>query len=186
MDTCGKCGGEGRIQPIPRHQVRKELMGGMHVELMDVVNALVCQKCGTTIRVDIPDMPGLIAAVSVARATRALKLNGDEIRFLRKAMDKSAKEMAQDLRVSDETVSRWENGHLLMGEPVERIFRWTVCTTLEDRAPGVDWEPEEVLTRMNILPVSSQPLVMHFQHGKKRKGAKRRQQWQEERPRKVA
>lgn len=172
METCAKCGVTGRMQPMPRYQIKKELMGGMHIELVGVVNVLACERCGTTLRVDIPDMPGLIAAVCVARAAKEqLRLSGPEIRFLRKTMGKSAKELAQELRVSDETVSRWENGHLLMGDPVERIFRWTVCDALGDKAPKIDWDHDEILKKMNIVSVSARPLVMYFERpGKKQKG----------------
>ena len=174
MDTCGKCGGEGRMQPINRYQIQKELMGNMRVELVGVVNALVCKECGATMRTDIPDMSGLVAAVSVARAAKEpVKLNGPEIRFLRKAMGKSAKDLAEELRVTEETVSRWENGHLVMGEPAERIFRWTVADTLDGLVPGIDWEPDEILKKMNIVSVSAEPLVMYFHRpGQKRRGRK--------------
>ena len=183
MDKCAKCGGEGRMQPIDRYQPRKELMGGMQIELVNVVTALVCEKCGTTLRADIPDMPGLIAAVSVARAAKQpLKLSGPEIRFLRKAIGKSAKELAEDLRVTDETVSRWENGHLLMGEHIERIFRWTVCDELGDRT-AIEWDHDEVLKKMNIVSVSARPLVMYFNRpepDQKRRGRAQPQRYVEE------
>ena len=175
MKTCGKCGGAGHMQSIPRYQVRKELMGSMQVELIDVVHELVCKKCKTVLRTDIPDMPGLIAAVCVTRAKEALKLNGQEIRFLRKAIGVNAKELAQDLNVSEETVSRWENGHLVIGGSVERILRWKVCKALEEKAPAIEWDDDEILTRMNLASVSAQPLVMYFQRGP----FKRKEQWRE-------
>lgn len=175
MKTCGKCGGEGRMQPVPRYQVRKELMGGMHVELIDVVQALVCGKCRTELRTDIPDMPGLVAAVSVARAKEPLKLGGQEIRFLRKSVGLTAKELASDLDVSDETVSRWENGHLAIGNSVERILRWKVCNALGDKAPAIGWDDDEILTRMEIVSVSSEPVALAFNRGP----YKRRERWQE-------
>lgn len=175
MKLCGKCGGEGRTHLIPRYEAKKELMGGMRVELVNAVQQVVCEQCATVMRTDIPDMPGLVAAVAVGRSKEGLKLNGEEIRFLRKVMGKTGKELAQELRVSDETVSRWENGHLLMGEPVERIFRWKVCKALEDKAPGVVWDDNEILTRMNIVSVRAHPLVMTFH----RLALKRREQWRE-------
>jgi len=175
MKTCEKCGGEGRMQLIPRYQARKELMGGMSIELVDVVHALICEKCGTVLRTDIPDMPGLIAAVSVGRSKEPLKLNGQEIRFLRKAIGLTARELARDLDVSEETVSRWENGHLAIGNPIERILRWKVCRALEERAPAIKWDDDEILTGMNIVPVSVQPLVMAFSRGP----FKRRERWRE-------
>ena len=165
MKTCGKCGGELRMQPIPRYQARTELMGGMHVELIDVVQALVCKKCGTVLRTDIPDMPGLVAAVAVSRAKEPIKLSGQEIRFLRKAVGLTAKELASDLDVSEETVSRWENGHLAIGNSVERILRWKVCKALQDKAPAIEWDDNEILTTMQIMPVSAEPLVISLNRG---------------------
>lgn len=175
MATCGKCGGEGRMQPMPRYQVRKELLGGMQVDLIGVVQALVCARCGTVLRTDIPDMPGLVAAVSIGRAKEAVKLNGQEIRFLRKALGLTAKELASDLDVSEETVSRWENGHLAIGNSVERILRWKVCKTLHERAPAIHWDDDEILTRMAIVPVSTEQLVLTFNRGP----YKRRERWRE-------
>jgi len=175
MKTCGKCGGELRMRPIPRYQVRKEMMGGMHVELIDVIQALICKKCETASRIDIPDMPGLVAAVAVSRAKEPLKLNGQEIRFLRKAVGLTAKELASDLDVSEETVSRWENGHLAIGNSVERILRWKVCKALQDKAPAIAWDDDEILTRMEIIPVSTEPLVITLNRAPYR----RRDHWRE-------
>jgi DNA-binding XRE family transcriptional regulator len=127
------------------------------------------------LRTDIPDMPGLVAAVSVARAKEPTKLNGREIRFLRKAIGFTAKELASDLDVSEETVSRWENGHLAIGNSVERILRWKVCKALEEKAPAIHWDDDEIVTRMEIVPVSTRPPVMAFNRGP----FKRRERWRE-------
>ena len=173
MKTCGKCGGTVHMQPSPRYQVKKELVGGMHVDLFQVVHEVTCTQCGAVWRSDIPDLPGLIAAVCITRAKEPLKLNDQEIRFLRKAIGFTARQLAKNLDVSDETVSRWENGHLAIGNSVERIFRWTVCKLLEERAPAIDWEDDEILTRMEISSVGVRPPKMAFQRGPFR----RREQW---------
>lgn len=175
MKTCGKCGGELRMQPVARYQVRKEMVGGMQVKLIDVVQELECKKCGAVSRTDIPDMSGLVAAVAVSRAKEPLKLNGREIRFLRKVVGLTAKELARDLDVSEETVSRWENEHLAIGNSVERILRWKVCKALQGRAPAIEWDDDEILTRMQITPVSTEPLVITLNRGPYR----RRDHWRE-------
>jgi DNA-binding XRE family transcriptional regulator len=181
MKTCGKCGGEGRIQPIQRYEAKKELMGGMQVVLMDVVRQLICDKCGAVLRTDIPDVPGLIAAVCVARAKENLKLKGEEIRFLRKTAGWTAAKLAQELNTADETVSRWENGAMIIGDPNERILRWKICRALEQKAPGIIWNDNELLS-LKITPFKTRPLVMAFH----RPVVKRREQWRERDEQKAA
>jgi len=162
MKTCGKCGGEARMQPISRYQVRKELVGGMHVELIDVVHNLVCESCGVVLRTDIPNLPGLIAAVAIGRSKADRKLSGQEIRFLRKALDETGKELAEHLDVTEETVSRWENDRLAISNSVERMLRLRVCKVLRQKAPAMDWNDDEILYRLKIIPVSAKPLAMTF------------------------
>jgi DNA-binding XRE family transcriptional regulator len=150
------------MQPISRYQVRKELVGGMHVELIDVVHNLVCETCGTVLRTDIPNLPGLIAAVAIGRSKADRKLSGQEIRFLRKALDETAKELAEHLDVTEETVSRWENDRLAISNSVERMLRLRVCKVLRQKAPAMDWNDDQILYRLKIIPVGAKPLVMTF------------------------
>lgn len=162
------------MQPIPRYQLKKELVGGMHVELIDAAGGLVCAACGDVMRVDIPDRPGLLTAVAVARCKEHLKLNGQEIKFLRKAMGFTASELAAKNKVSEETISRWENDRLTINSHAERILRWRVCQVLGEKAPAIQWGDDEILS-MNIEAVSAQPLVMMFH----RVPFRRRDQWRE-------
>ncbi len=158
MKTCGKCGGETRIQPIPRYQVKKELVAGMHVEVFDAVTTLVCDKCGV-LRTEIPNLPGLMAAVAVMRSNTERKLSGQEIRFMRKTMEKTAKELAAKLDTTEETVSRWENDKLVISNPFERMLRVHVCRELGDRT-SVEWNDDDILYRLKINPVAKQPELM--------------------------
>lgn len=177
MKKCGKCGREGRIQPIhiQRYEAKKELMGGMNVVLIDAVQQVICEGCGTILRTDIPDMPGLIAAVCVKRSKEGLKLKGEEIRFLRKTAEWPATKVAQELNAAEETVSRWENGAQVIGDPNERIFRWKMCRALEQKAPGIFWNDNELLS-LKITPFATEPLVMEFRYAP----VKRREQWLEQ------
>ncbi len=156
MKTCGKCGGETRIQPISRYKIKKEQVGGMHVEVFDAVTNLVCAKCGAVLRTDIPNLPGLLAAIAVSRSTIERKLNGQEIKFMRKTMEKTAKELAASLDVTEETVSRWENDKLAISNPFERMLRVRVCRELGERTE-IEWNDDDILYRMKINPVAKQP-----------------------------
>lgn len=155
MTTCGKCGGESRMQPIARYELKKEHVGDMQVEVFDAVHQLVCNNCGV-LRTDIPNLPGLLAAVAVMRSNMERKLNGQEIRFLRKAMDKTAKELAAKLDTTEETVSRWENDRLVISNPFERMLRVLACRELGERT-AVEWDDDFILYRIKINPVAPQP-----------------------------
>ncbi len=174
MKTCAECGGTVSLQRVERYELNKALVGGMHVVVNDAVDTLVCDRCNAVVREDIPDLPGLMAAVAVTRATEPLKLNGKEIRFLRKCLGDSAKALAERLDVTEETVSRWENGHLAIGNATERLLRLEVCRRLQEQAPGIaEHDDDYVLYRMKIQPVSKEPLTMEFFRTKVR----RREQW---------
>lgn len=79
----------------------------------------------------MPNLERLVAAVAIARALHPRKLDGDEIRFLRKAAGWKAIEMAAELDVDKSTMSRWENGKgIPMGNGAEKHLRLAVCTKL--------------------------------------------------------
>jgi DNA-binding XRE family transcriptional regulator len=140
--------------------VSKEMMGGMDVQVYDAAIATVCDNCGV-LRIDIPNVPGLISAVAVMRcATTERKLNGKEIRFVRKAMGKTAKELAALIDVTEETFSRWENDKLVISNPVERILRGRVCRELGSQTK-VDWDYDDILYRLKLNPLADAP-VLHL------------------------
>jgi DNA-binding transcriptional regulator YiaG len=85
----------------------------------------------------IPDLAGLEAAMAVARISDEFKLNGQEIRFLRRAIGIKAVELAKFLDVTPETVSRWENGREPISTNAERVLRMRVYNTLKGKVPGV-------------------------------------------------
>jgi transcriptional regulator with XRE-family HTH domain len=85
----------------------------------------------------VPDIPGLGAAIAVARVMNDFKLNGQEIRFLRRAIGIKGNKLASDLDVTPETVSRWENGKETITTNVERVLRLQIYKALRDKAPGV-------------------------------------------------
>jgi DNA-binding XRE family transcriptional regulator len=175
MNTCPKCHGDVQVRPVVWYELRKELVGGIDVKVVDAVSEVVCSKCNFVLRTDIPNLPGLIASIAVARSKSVAKLNGPEIRFLRKTLGISAKDLAAALDVAEETVSRWENGHLAIGSATERLFRLKVCIELSEKAPGVKWDDEEILFRMNIVAVasieSSTPFIFCLQ--KERRASRR-------------
>jgi transcriptional regulator with XRE-family HTH domain len=97
--------------------------------------------------VSIPDTIGLINAVVRKRVQHTRKLNGEELRFIRKAIGVRAKSLAELLDISPEHYSRCENGDKLMSSQSEKTLRLFayVATFYSD--------PEtELLAKNQIVP----------------------------------
>lgn len=147
MGMC-KCGGLRTAKPISNFVVPAAMLGIDRVTLIDGVTDEVCEKCGKG-KIHIPDIPGLIAAVALTRVKLPFKLNSRELKFLRSALDIQAKDLAGYLSVAPETVSRWENGKLVISEQCEKLLRVIVIGLLDDKAKAVDPELEAVV-KMDI------------------------------------
>lgn len=73
--------------------------------------------------VKIPDTIGLINAVVRARVCHRRKLNGGEIKFIRKALGVKAKIIAEFLDMTAEHFSRCESEQKVMSAQAEKLFR---------------------------------------------------------------
>ena len=116
MSNCVQCGtpmeetrGSISYDPLPG----TVLVG---VELAE------CPNCGET-EVGIPRIAELDRTLAKMVVEQESRLTPDEIKFLRKYLGLSGKDLARRMGVSPETVSRWENGHQPMSEPNERLLR---------------------------------------------------------------
>lgn len=136
---------EKRERLLPEY--RDDLMG---VPLLLLDSAREIQQDGET-AVTVPDPEGLEAAVAVARITMPPKLNGQEIRFLRRAIGQKANSLADFLDVAPETFSRWENGKDPISQNPERILRLRVFHCLKDKAPGIAAKANDILD-LKIVP----------------------------------
>ena len=114
----------------------------------------------------IPDITGLEAAMAVARVMIDRKLNGKEIKFLRRSLGTKAKDLAAFLDVSPETLSRWENGMAAISINAERVLRLRVINSLRQKALGVPAHYENILD-MKISPVRliEETPIMVFERG---------------------
>jgi putative zinc finger/helix-turn-helix YgiT family protein len=81
-----------------------------------------CPECGT-FEVAIPAMESLHRVIAWQVAGRPGRLTPPEFRFLRKYLGHSSKDLAAQLDVKPETVSRWENGKAEIGWSYELALR---------------------------------------------------------------
>ncbi len=104
-----------------------------------------CSACGEE-TVTIPDPEGLhrLLALNIVEADRPLL--PEEVRFLRKLLDKSAEDMANVMGVDAKTLSRWENGKQKMGKVAERLLRLLIHQKL---APESATFAEDVFPRLH-------------------------------------
>lgn len=156
MADCLRCSHDdtGITRRILLPEYEDDLMG-IPVVLRNAVEQKVCGECGEVLSTVIPDLEGLRAAMAVTRVNDPLKLNGKEIRFLRKALGYTGKKLAEKMQVSAESVSRWENNKELMRPVGEKLLRLIVGGMLASKAPALDFDSDEIVN-MHIQSVRAQ------------------------------
>jgi len=135
-----KCGHAFEAKRLPSYTTN---MFGIPIT---VTNSAVVTKCSSCDAEDgdvsIMHPERLMAAAAVYRCMLADRLNGSEIKFLRKAMGMSAKECGDKISTDPSTLSRWETDKQAMGQVSERLLRLTVVARLWKDAPGIDVDAE--------------------------------------------
>ena len=71
----------------------------------------------------IEDMDGLHQAIGEHLVFAKKALNAKEVRFLRHEMDLSQAQLGDLLRVTDQTVARWEKGEVHIPGPADLVLR---------------------------------------------------------------
>jgi DNA-binding transcriptional regulator YiaG len=160
LKECGKCGGNLKVETL--HTFRADSLGIDGVDVIDAVQQASCVKCSEIAYTTIPDIPELIAATALWRAMIPIKLNAEEIRFLRQALGLQQKELAEELGVEPETICRWENRQSVILEANEKNFRQYVGAQLREQAPGIRFD-SSVVAKMKLQgPRPSDVIPMSF------------------------
>lgn len=117
---------------------------GIPLVIFNSVQQSTCKKCGEITHL-IPFPDRLIAAAAIGRCKLPLKFSGDEIRFIRKAMNVASKDLAEILCVAPETFSRWENDKAPIAPASEKMLRIVAWLKLGASAPAIDFDPREIM-----------------------------------------
>jgi len=177
MNNCGKCGGEAVT--LRRVATFSHEVSGIVVELKDSVFEVVCDACGSQGTL-IQNHEGLVAAVAVSRAHIPVKLNGTELRFMRKALGLTATKLAARLDVTPAHLSRWEHGHRPIPASQERSLRMLAVIELQERAPAIDSD-FKALCDMEISPIRNglddNPMRFELVRFKERDTREKHDQW---------
>ncbi len=163
MEKCSRCGAETRERLAGVYDASK-LLGISGITVRDAVREEVCPRCGQVEGALIPDLQGLTAAVGLWRVMDSHKLRGEEINFLRKALEYTGKEFASRMEVRPEAVSRWQGGTDIMGPRTEKLLRIAAGCELWPFAHRMPFNPS-VIWKMKITPWKRTPdevLAMEF------------------------
>jgi len=115
-DKCFNCGHKmtARRENVP-------FLGLPGTTLLDV-NVSRCPACGDY-EVKIPMLDDLNRGLAFEVTKKTGRLNGAEIRFLRKVLDYSSADFARLLGASPVTISRWEHDVQPMGPLADALLR---------------------------------------------------------------
>lgn len=121
------CKGQIGIRRLSTFDASTILGTPFAVVLHDAVDEKYCLECNSILGHIIPHPKDLSSVVAVLRAANPKKLCGKEIRFLRKSLARKAKDLADDIALSPEQLSRFENDKQPISEVYERLLRAIVC-----------------------------------------------------------
>lgn len=120
--NCYTCGAELEL----RHHVHEEDVGGVVVRDGSTMMP-ICVNCGeVAISANAKNMYELRAAALVLRDGR--RVNGDVLRYARKALGLRQTDLARILEVGAEWISRWETG----GAMATRSHQLAIVALLDD------------------------------------------------------
>ncbi len=102
---------------------------------------------------EIPNIEGLHKTIAMALIHKKSLLAGQGIRFLRKAMELKAVELARLMGVDKVTISRWENNKAEISNANDHLLRMIYIRKIEEESNQLLAEP--ILNILeNIAPVT--------------------------------
>lgn len=118
------------------------------------IEARRCTQCDTVEYV-IPRIEDLNRSIAQALVKKPTRLAGPEVRFLRKYLGWSGRDFASRIGVAPETVSRWENRAMTIGETPDKLLRMFVV----HERPVEDYALEQF---EQLAKAEGEPLTLRF------------------------
>lgn len=129
-ENCCNC---GEVANVSRKNHRFDEMG-LPVELQNI-EVIECPHCGALDPI-IPNMDGLMKVLALAIICDPCKLSGAEIRYLRKYVNKSAREFSRYLAVDHTHLSKLENDRYEVTPRLDKLVRLIVGVMDPDLLAG--------------------------------------------------
>lgn len=120
--------------------------GGIEVTITGLTQYR-CKGCGETFTpIPKPQLLHKAIGLVICEENKSL-LTGNEIRFLRKAMELKAVDLAQIMGTDVSTISRWENNKKTIGDSNDRLLRTLFIMKSQTRA-----KQEEMVNSLKSMP----------------------------------
>jgi transcriptional regulator with XRE-family HTH domain len=130
-DKCGNCGEDAAI--VRRDYPSMDM--GIPV-VLENIEVIECSHCGNVDPI-IPNIDGLMLVLAMAVICNPRKLCGEEVRFLRKYVGKSAADFSRFLHVDSTHLSKIENNKLEIGKRLDKLVRLLVCNMSLELSDGI-------------------------------------------------
>ncbi len=125
VEKCEQCGKKMRRTIKDRYQY---LESGLSNVVLDHIPVYECD-CGEQVVV-LPNVERLHTLIFEKLLTKAGRLRGEEIRFLRKWMGAKGVDFAKMVKVHPTTLSKWESGDQAISEEHNKLIRFAVVVTI--------------------------------------------------------
>ncbi|MSO20078.1 MAG: helix-turn-helix domain-containing protein [Acidobacteria bacterium] len=116
-EMCPDCGKEA---PVVHADYPFAECGMKNVMLMGI-KVIRCKSCGDS--PILSNLQGLLRSLALGVVKKPMRLNGTEVRYLRKRLGKTGVEFSRLIHVDPSTLSKWENGDDPVGEQSDRLIR---------------------------------------------------------------
>jgi len=113
---------------------------GLKNVVLQGVEIIQCPVCGDE-QVLIPHMDELMRTLALAVISQPYRLQGEDVRFIRKYLKMTQAELASYLEIDKTNLSKWENNEDQIGEQSDRLIR-SIALALGD---GLKERMEEIV-----------------------------------------
>lgn len=134
---CSDC---GKSAKVVRGNYQTEEFG-LPVELMHI--EMVKCKCGNVEPI-IRNLDGLMTTIAFCVVLSPSLLHGEEIRYLRKYVGKTARQFAQLVHVDHTHLSKLENNRLEVGASLDKLIRVVIFGTSPELSDKLDQLMEQL------------------------------------------
>lgn len=125
---CSGCGADARLT-TGSYAYKESGLGNVTLRGIELAH---CDECGNEDPV-IPAVHELHSVIAEALISKPARLDGKELRFLRKYLELSAREFSKIIHVNPSTLSKWENGEDPVGSSSDLLVRALIAAKKEEK-----------------------------------------------------
>jgi transcriptional regulator with XRE-family HTH domain len=169
--VCGECGETYKFSIAEAHHYVESGLANVYLKS---VETMTC-RCGTAIV--LAAVPTLLRVIAFCFAFKPARLKGNELRFIRNVLRRSAKDFANVLSVSPEHLSRVENEAEGVSPVIDKLVRSRIVIDLMDfDGFAALFDLKEFRTLVDgRLPESDNGFELHLEYEGPYLGARKRE-----------